>query len=79
MLIHRSETRIKFGFDRKEWAISNGDAVRAFIDELKARIPSDQRNYDSSLNEWTISISFAPIVDELREKHFTDRRQGALF
>lgn len=79
MIVHRTDTHIKFSFDRREWGISNGGAVRAFIDELKARIPGDQRNYDSSLNEWTVKAGFASIIDELKEKHFTDQRQGALF
>jgi hypothetical protein len=79
MIVHRSDTHIKFSFDRKEWSISNGDAVRAFIDDLKARVPNDQRDYNSSTNEWKITTGFASIVEELREKHFIDQRQGALF
>lgn len=79
MNVQRSETHIKLNFDRKEWNIRDGDAVRDFIDELKARVPSGQRNYDSSVNEWTINVDFASVIEELKEKYFTDQRQGALF
>jgi hypothetical protein len=79
MIIRRSGEQITFSFERKEWNIRNGDAVRAFVDDLKTRVPKERRDYDSSVNEWTINKDFAPIVDELKEKHFTDQRQAALF
>lgn len=79
MLIHRNETHFRFSFEGKEWGVCKGAAVRAFINELKDRIPRDQRDFNSSINEWTISIGFVSVFEELRKKYFTDKRQGALF
>jgi hypothetical protein len=79
MFTRRSGEQITFSFDRKEWAIGDGDAVRAFIEELKARVPKERRDYDESKKEWTVNAGFASVIGELREKHFTDQRQAALF
>lgn len=72
MNIHRSEPQIKFSFDRKDWDIDGGQAVRDFVGDLKAHVPASERDYDSLFNEWTINADFAPVIDELRERYFPD-------
>ena len=51
---------------------------RAFIKDVKCMVPSENRSYDSTTNEWTIADAWWPTIQELHDKHFSDPNQLSL-
>ena len=48
---------------------------RAFIEDIKRMIPSEERSYNPRTYEWSVTEEWWPTVQELRKKHFTDENQ----
>ena len=57
----------------------DSDIWMEFIRELKEMIPAGYREYKPATKEWVFHDKFMPIVNNLRDKYFTDKDQTNLF
>jgi hypothetical protein len=65
----KTETRLMFKFNRRDWERKTGEACQAFIAEMKRTIPSQFRIFDGEVNQWSIAIQYAGVIKDLKHKY----------
>jgi len=62
-----------------DWALSHGVRAKMFIDELKALVPAECREYNPEEHTWYIDKEFVDAVRQLRKRIFDNEKQETLF
>lgn len=67
-----------FSFDTSDKRQYGWLRINSFLAELRAKIPVEDRNYYSDLEEWQIKLMYKPLFNRLVQKHLK-RDQLQLF
>jgi hypothetical protein len=65
----KTKTHLMFKFNRRDWNQGTGEACQSFIAEMKRTIPAQFRIFNGEVNQWSISIEYAGVIRDLKQKY----------